>query len=237
MDSNDPVAEAAVQAIREGDIAALERLLAEHPGLASDRIHGSRTPLHVAADWPGYFPNGPAVVRMLIDAGADPSAATGGPHPETPLHWAASSDDADVAEALISGGADIETPGGSIGTPLHNAVGYGCWHVARLLVQRGARVDTLWEAAALGMMSRVQELLARSPAPAPDDLNQAFWQACHGGQRRVAEHLLDCGADLNATLGYSDQAPADIAAALDTRRENLVGWLHGLGARSAEQPG
>jgi hypothetical protein len=59
---------------------------------------------------------------------------------ETPLHWAASSDDVDVAEALIDGGANIHATGGSIasGTPLDNAVGYGCWRVARLLVQRGA---------------------------------------------------------------------------------------------------
>ncbi len=55
-----------------------------------------------------------------------------GPGDETPLHYAASSDDVDVAEALIEGGANIETPDGSIGTPLDNAVGYGCWHVARL---------------------------------------------------------------------------------------------------------
>lgn len=174
---------------------------------------------------------------MLIEAGADPSAPTTGiSHPETPLHRAASSDDADVAEALINGGADIEAPGGSIGTPLHNAAGYGCWHVARLLVQRGARVDTLWEAAALGMMARVEELLARAPAPEPDDLTEAFWQACHGGQRRVAEYLLARGADLNGTPGYSDQTPAGIAASLDTRRENLVTWLHDQGARPPVQP-
>jgi hypothetical protein len=42
-----------------------------------------------------------------------------------------------VAEALVDGGADIEAVGGSIGTPLGNAVGYGCWHVARRLVKRG----------------------------------------------------------------------------------------------------
>src|SRR5205085_4362500 len=124
---------------------------------------------------PGYFPNGPAVVRLLLANGADPNGGADGflklqlqPQPqshqgsqETPLHWAASSDDVDVAEALIDGGADIEAAGGSIagGTPLDNAVGYGCWRVARLLVQRGARVDKLWHAAALGMLGRTEELL------------------------------------------------------------------------------
>ena len=182
MDSQVPVAIAAVRAIRTGDTASLASLLSQHPGLVSEQIHGTRTPLHVAADWPGYFPTGPATVRLLIEAGADPNAVvTDGTQAETPLHWAASSDDADVAEALINGGADIEMAGGSIGTPLDNAVGYGCWNVARLLVQRGARVSKLWHAAALGLMPQVEEFLAASPAPSPDDITEAFWQACHGG--------------------------------------------------------
>jgi uncharacterized protein len=62
--SDDPVAVALVQAIRTSDTGWLQRLLDEHPGLASARLHdgkgGSRTPLYVATDWPGYFPNGPA---------------------------------------------------------------------------------------------------------------------------------------------------------------------------------
>ena len=226
MDSQDPVALAAVHAIRTGDTTSLADLLGEHPGLACEQIHGTRTPLHVAADWPGYFPAGPATVRLLIEAGADPNADTGGDSPETPLHWAASSDDADVADALISGGAGIETPGGSIGTPLDNAAGYGCWNVARLLVQRGARVDKLWHAAALGIMARVEELLASTPPPSPDDITEAFWQACHGGQRRTAERLLASGADLDGTPGYSDQTAAQVAAEPGTQRENLVTWLH-----------
>ena len=225
MDSQDPVAMAAVQAIRTGDTTALATLLSEHPGLAAEQIHGTRTPLLVAADWPGYFPAGPAIVRLLIEAGADPNADSGGSKPETPLHWAASSDDADVADALISGNADIEVPGGSIGTPLDNAVGYGCWNVARLLVRRGARVDKLWHAAALGIMARVEELLATTPPPAPDDITEAFWQACHGGQRRTAERLLASGADLNGTPGYSDQTAAEVAAEPGTQRANLVTWL------------
>jgi hypothetical protein len=69
VDSQDPVAIAAVRAIRTGDTASLASLLSQHPGLVSEQIHGTRTPLHVAADWPGYFPTGPATVRLLIEAG------------------------------------------------------------------------------------------------------------------------------------------------------------------------
>jgi uncharacterized protein len=225
VDTRDSVAIATVRAIRTGDTESLASLLSQHHGLVSEQIHDTRTPLYVVADWPGYFPAGPATVRLLIEAGADPNAVADGPQAETPLHWAASSDDADVAEALISGGADIETPGGTIGTPLDNAIGYGCWNVARLLVQRGAQVTRLWHAAALGLMTQVEELLAASPAPSPDDITEAFWQACHGGQRRTAERLLASGADPHATPAYSDQTAAQIAADPGTQRENLITWL------------
>ena len=97
---------------------------------------------------------------MLIDAGANPNdRGTDEERGETPLHWAASSDDVDVAAVLIDGGADIEMPNGAIGTPLDNAIGYACWNVARLLVARGAKVDRLWHAAALGLLDRLEELL------------------------------------------------------------------------------
>jgi hypothetical protein len=227
MDQTDQIAIELTLAIKGGNIPALERLLATRPGLAAEHITGRKggtsTPLHFVTDWPGYFPSGPAIVRILIEAGADPNALTSPGKPETPLHYAASSDDADVAEALIDGGADLEIPGGSIGTPLDNAVGYGCWHVARLLVARGARVDKLWHAAALGLLPRVEELLTGEP-PA-DELNEAFWQACHGGQRRAAGLLLNRGADPDWTPDYSGQTPMQVAADPDTQRETLVSWL------------
>jgi uncharacterized protein len=240
LSSHDVLAVALVQAIRGGDIDALTRLLDEHPELASVRLQrnkGTHTPLHVAADWPGYFPNGSAVVDLLISRGADPNApVTGGSHSETPLHWAASSDDVDVAAALINGGANIETTGASIagGTPLDDAVGYGWWHVARLLVERGARVERLWHAAALGRMSRVEELLAGHPTPTTPAINNAFWQACAGGQRRVAEYLLAKGANINWIPDYAKDTPLEAAGNLETRRGTLVKWLLGLGAKSAK---
>src|SRR3954468_3586483 len=243
LPGDDPTAVALVDAIRAGDLATLRRLLTEGPDLAAISITGgdgcSRTPLHVATDWPGYFPNGPDVVEALLAAGAEPSAPlVGGINPETPLHWAASSDDVDVAAALIDGGADIEAPGASIagGGPLGNAVGYGCWHVARLLVARGARVDALWQAAALGLVERVGDLLGADPPPTQEDLDEAFWQACHGGQLRMAELLLARGADINAIPSYSEQAPLDVAGSTDTRRGQLVSWLRERGATSADGP-
>jgi ankyrin repeat protein len=176
------------------------------------------------------------VARTLLAAGADPNApGDGGQFTETPLHWAASSDDVEVASALIDAGADIEAPGASIadGGPLDNAIGYGCWQVARLLVERGARVEKLWHAAALGMTARVDELLAATPPPSKQDVTDAFYQACAGAQRRMAEHLLARGADLNGTPSWGEDTPLDAATGVETRRELLVTWLRAQGARSA----
>lgn len=234
-----PIAQALVEAIQAGEVADLRRLLSDRPDLAAARLvdnkGGSGTPLHAVTDWPGFFPRGPEVVAVLIDAGADPNAAVEASwHAETPLHWAASSDDVEVARALIEGGADIEAPGASIagGTPLDDAVGYGCWQVARLLVERGAQVDRLWHAAALGMMSRVEELLAAEP-PTQQQITDAFWQACHGGQRRMAERLLALGAELNGHPSWGDATPLDVADNLDTGREALVRWLRDKGAEKS----
>jgi hypothetical protein len=226
------LAEELVVAIRGGDVDGVQRIVGEVPGMARAPLGGrfkSRTALHVVADWPGFFPQGPQVVRLLLAAGADPDARS--PGDETPLHWAASSDDVDVAAALIDGGADIEAPDGSIGTPLDNAIGYACWQVAALLVARGARVDRLWHAAAMGMLDRLEELLT-SAAPASGEVSQAFWHACSAGRRRAAERLLAAGADLNWVPDYAEGTPLDAARGRGTGRDNLITWLQEQGATS-----
>jgi len=140
-----------------------------------------------------------------------------------------------VARVLIDAGADVDLPDGSIGTPLENAVGYACWNVARLLVERGARVEKMWTAAALGMTDRLQELLSSTPGAGAEDVSQAFWHACNAGQRRAAELLLAAGADLNWTPSYAHGTPLDAAGQLGTQQQNVIGWLRERGARTAGQ--
>jgi ankyrin repeat protein len=228
-------AAAAVAAIKGGDVAQLRRLLAEDPDLVGARVDGSRTLLHVATDWPGHFPGAAATVAALIEAGADVDAPFAGVHTETPLHWAASSDDVEVLDVLIAAGADLEASGAVIGggTPLADAVAFGQWAAARRLVEHGART-TLWQAAALGLAHRVEASLAADPPPAGDDVTNAFWCACHGGQRETAELLLERGADRD-WIGHDGLTPLD--AARRSGADDVVGWLLQRGARPAGERG
>ncbi len=233
---NEPLGVAVMKAVQSGDVDGLRRLLDDNPDLVTARIDG-RTLLQVAAYWPGHFPNGPAVVTALIAAGGDPNAsAAENSVDETPLHWAASSDDVAVLDALIDGGADMEAPGASIagGPPLDDAVGYGQWNVARRLVERGARVEKLWHAGALGMMSVVEGHFAGAVTPTPDAVNDAFWQACHGGQLAAAQYLRAHGADLNRAPDWTKETPLDVAEHSGVK--DLVEWLRGQGATSAKEP-
>jgi hypothetical protein len=237
--SDDPLAIEVIAVIHGGDLPALQRLLANRDGLAAARIEGARggsgTLLHaVASNWPGYYPNGPAIVAVLARAGAELDAPTEGHFAETPLMGAASNDDVEVARVLLDAGARLDVTGASIagGTALDNAVGYGCWRVARLLVERGAQVDKLWQAAGLGMMARVHELISAT-SPSRQDLTDAFHQACSGGHRRVAELLLRLGADLNGPPSWGEGTPLGAATGPDTAHELLIEWLCGQGARPA----
>jgi hypothetical protein len=236
--TGDPVAVAAVNAIHTGDLVGLNQLLSDHPDLATVRLGGdvdgrgdggmSRTLLHVVTDWPGHYPNGAATVAALVSAGADVNAAFVGGHWEKPLHWAASSDDIEVLDALLDLGADIDARGGCIGdgTPLFDATVFGQWHAARRLVVRGARVGR-WEAAVLGDVVRLQDLLSQEPEPSAEEIDDLFWGACHGGQCATAEYLANRGADRNR-VAWDNLTP--VGAARRSGADALVAWLHQQGA-------
>lgn len=241
LQAGDPGAVTLVTAIHEGAVATLELQLHDRPSLAAARIvdeHGTaRTLLHVVADWPGHFPNAARTVAVLAAAGANVDAhvhrgrstrATA-----TPLHWAASSDDVAVIDALLDAGANIEEPGASFtgGTPMSDAIVFAQWKAARRLLERGA-TTTLWQAAALGLLDRVQALSADASTH-EEQITNAFWHACRGGQRATAEYLLDRGARVN-WIGHDRKTPYD--AARDSGNGDLIAWLRSRGAKGAREP-
>ncbi|GLY50686.1 ankyrin repeat domain-containing protein [Lentzea sp. NBRC 102530] len=199
MRHDDPLAAAVTAAIQAGDVPALARLLADHPGLATARIvdeHGhARSLLHVLTDWPARRPNGARTVAVLVAAGADVNARFEGPHRETPLHWAASADDVEVLDALLDHGADIDADGAVVagGTALTDARVFAQWAAAHRLVERGAAV-TLADAATLGLRDRLEALLAGA---SQDELDTAYWGASRGGQPECAALVAAAGADVH----------------------------------------
>jgi ankyrin repeat protein len=240
ISSTSPLAVSVTAAIRGGQVEELRALLREHTDLATARIldarcqgGGARSLLHIATDWPGNFPRGAETVVTLLQAGADVNANFGGAHTETPLHWAASCDDVSVLDALLDHGANIEAPGAVIagGTPLADAVAFGQWQAARRLIERGAKAN-LWQAAALGLMDRVEGYMTADPPPPAEEITKAFWLACHGGQLAAAEYLLARGADID-WVGYDDLTPLDTARRSEAA--DVVAWLESRGAKSAKQ--
>ncbi len=198
---------------RYSDISATIRILRQRESLTGVACPGRCCILRQTGL--ATFPMAPQTVAILVAAGADVNARVihPGPRgsPETALHWAASSDDVGVLDALLDGGADIEAPGAVFtgGTPMSDAVVFGQWRAARRLLERGA-TTTIWQAAALGLMDRVRDLCSIDPAPAREQITNAFWHACHGGQQPTAEYLLDRGADLN-WVGHGGKTPYDVA--------------------------
>jgi ankyrin repeat protein len=236
ISANDPRAVALANTIRTGDTTALARQLEESPELASayfvDDSGALRTALHLVADWPGHFPNGARSVALIAAAGGDVNARNredATQHgAETPLHWAASSDDVAVLDALLDAGADIEA-GGAVftgGPAMSDAVVFAQWNAARRLLERGAKT-TIWQSAALGLLDRVELALAVHDVT-DRDVTNAFWHACRGGQRSTAMRLLERGADQN-WVGYDRRTPLDVAE--ESGNQELVQWLTQSGGK------
>ena len=208
--------EQAREAVEQSDVERLEALIEIHPDLPNLRSEDNdRTLLHTIADYPGHKPKGIEMARVLIAAGADVNARF--QHGqiravrETPLHWAASNDDVDLAELLLDAGADIDADAGVIanGTPIWNAVIFRCVNAARLLIERGA-ASNLMTAAGAGRRDlaemyfddrgNVTENAGALPcwdAPRPPQtaLDSAFGLACRNGHATIAKVLYERGAD------------------------------------------
>jgi ankyrin repeat protein len=161
--------------------------------------------------------NAVALLRLLLDHGADPDATCDtykGDSAQTPLcllvssaHPAAAGVQADLVTELCRGGAD---PNGrdDDGLPLWTAITFGYPAAAEALARSGARVDNLVFAAALGDLPLVERYL-REPDPGgarigvhgpvlnpPDMVGYALIYAAASGRQDVVELLLTRDPDL-----------------------------------------
>ncbi|MDE0527533.1 MAG: ankyrin repeat domain-containing protein [Truepera sp.] len=95
------------------------------------------TPLH----WAVIRVEAPAVIRVLIEAGAELEARTKG-NGETPLHKAVKWGEPDIIRVLLKAGANLEAQSSLGNTPLHLAAReHGNPAVIKILVGAGALLE------------------------------------------------------------------------------------------------
>ena len=225
-------------AIRAGDQARLRQLLTRHPDWPGWRWWTAPAPDAPRCTSPptgrDTFPGVASTIAALVEAGADVNARVGGPHAETALHWAASSDDVAALDALLDAGADIEADGAVIanGTPLSDAVAFGQWRRPAAW-SNGGRRRRCGRRPPWAWSGRVEAACGSDPARRdPDDVNRAFWYASHGGQLAVARNLADRGADLDWVSPWDGLSPLD--AARRSQADDLVAWLVARGHARAD---
>lgn len=210
--------ETAVEAVVDGDAAALGRLIATEPDLVHARsnrvthfdpaVHGATLLHYIAANGVENHrqrtpPNAVAIARILLDAGAEPDSLArlyGGECTTLSLlvssaHPARAGVQAALVDTLIDYGASVQDTGaGNWVNPVKTALVFGYIDAARALVRRGAPVETLPIAAGLGDADAVARLLPATDAAAR---HSALALAAQLGHAAVVALLLDAGEDPN----------------------------------------
>jgi len=99
---------------------------------------GRHTPLYSVANECAAPDSGPAVVRLLVQAGANVNACAGVTR-STPLHMAARRGHLEIAQALLECGAALDALDRKGDTPLQRAINCRRQKVAQFLAQRDIR--------------------------------------------------------------------------------------------------
>jgi hypothetical protein len=222
--------ESAADAVVSGDLPTLESLLRGDPDLVrarSARRHRAMLLHYVAANGVEDFrqltqPNAVPIATALLEAGAEVDALAntyGGGTAQTTLNLLVSSAhpaEAGLQPALVETLVDFGAAINGLeddGSPLMTALAFGHLDAAEALARRGARIDNVIAAAALGRTDLVGDLLAEGGRVSPSlvglywlglssdprtHVDRAFVWACAFGRTEVVELLLRAGADVRA---------------------------------------
>jgi hypothetical protein len=253
--------ERAADAVVTGDLGTLESLVRKNPSLIrarSRRVHRATLLHYVAANGVEDFrqmtpKNAVTVARFLLDSGAEVDAAAetyGGGYWQTTMNLLVSSAHpaaAGLMPALVDVLVDYGAAANGVAddeSPVMTALDFGYGDAAETLARRGARVDNVVTASALGRLDLVRRfvvdkstLAAGVPLVAPrwrklpDDptthIELALVWACKFARADVAEFLIDLGVSPAAKDGYSMTA---LHWAAPNGMVGVVGRLLSLGA-------
>jgi ankyrin repeat protein len=159
---------ALADAAQRGDVAAARAILQRQRSAVKVVDADGTTPLHIATDQ-----NNPAMVELLIRAGADVTAKNR--FGITPLHSAALYGNAAILERLLKAGADPNTALPEGETALMTAAGNGSVEAIKVLLAHGGSVN-------------VREAWKQQTA--------LMW-AAHEGNADAVRALLEAGANVN----------------------------------------
>lgn len=164
-----------------------------------------------------------AMVKELLDAGADPNDWGSGYHP---LCEAASSWNPEMWRLLIAAGANVNAGNEAGWTPLKSAITKGNAGFVELLISKGADVHasaSLYYAVGNGAITRI---LLNAGARVNETDRQGRTPLHYVTSPQSARLLIEAGADINAI--------AEKSTPLDAAREKLHGWktyherVHGI---------
>ncbi|MBV9218501.1 MAG: ankyrin repeat domain-containing protein [Methylobacteriaceae bacterium] len=244
--------ESAVEAVVNGDLAAVEDALRRDPALVQARsgrvchfdppVHRATLLHYVGANGVEAYrqktpPNAVEIARALLEAGTEPDALADmyGAECTTMSMLVSSSHPAEAGlqvpllDLLLDFGAAIEGRGTrKWGGPLLTALIFGMGDAARALARRGARID-LPALAGLGLLEDMARLLPSADAEAR---HRALALAAQHGHVEIVRLLLDAGEDpnrYNPEGQHSHSTP--LHQAVLTGNEALVRLLVERGAR------
>jgi ankyrin repeat protein len=231
----------AIEAVRAGDVERFRALIAADPSLATSRSSVSHPTLLQCVALDGKDkPNNVEMARILIDAGAELNE---------PLIAAGSIDNRVIAELLLDCGAAIDGTGGW--SPLEEALYWNNQNVIALLLERGARVQNLRMAAALGRTDLIESYFNAHGNLKPEAgqidwpfgkrldtwsqdrqgiINNAFVYACMHGHIDAAKLLLEKGAEINVVPGGFDYAGTGLHYAALNGHRAMIEFLLDRGA-------
>jgi len=214
--------------LSRGDVAGLAALL-QQSGPVTPGGPRDATLLHLACSY-HHAREQPAMVRVLLAAGADPAARDA--RGLTPLHWAAGYGCAQCASLLLSAKAPVDAPSDSGRTPLFTATR----EIVPLLLTAGADPGARDAEGNVALHFNAHEGLL---APGVNVRNRAGLTPLHHaalrGDRERVRWLLDRGADpaLETTAPF-EHRDGVLAEAFDPvhrfdpgqRPLDLVRWQH-----------